>query len=100
MKGQKIRDYLVNEEKIDECKVDEYIDEIMKYNDIFDEFCRWLDERSFDFGEPVDVEGYTAKKIGELAPFMSGIGVYNFLISLREDPDRAKFYILEGFPML
>lgn len=48
----------------------------------------------------VSVEGYTAKKISELAPFMNAVGIYNFLVLLREQPEKAKVYITEGFPVL
>lgn len=95
-----IRDYLKNELNLKEDQVDRYAKNISKYDDIFNEFCAWLKQRNFDFENPVKVEGYTAKRISELAPFMSGVGVYNFLISFREDPERAKFYISEGFPRL
>jgi len=33
-----------------------------------------------------------------LAPFMDGVGIYNFLITLRERPENAKRIIAEGFP--
>ena len=45
----------------------------------------------------VTVEGYSAKEIRKLAPFLNDLGVYNFLISLRVDPEKAKKQIEEGF---
>ncbi|MDR2344126.1 MAG: hypothetical protein LBD86_06320 [Spirochaetaceae bacterium] len=44
------------------------------------------------------VEGYTAEMIARLAPFMDGVGVYNFLVTLRERPDNGKRIIVAGFP--
>ena len=69
-----------------------------KNEDIFKEFGEWVKTRNYDFQYPVTVEGYTAKQIHEIAPFLEGIGVYNFLVYLREMPEKAKAYMDAGFP--
>lgn len=76
------------------------IDKIKKYDDIYNEFCYWLEKRNYDKENPIEVAGYTAKQIVELNPKLDGIGVYNFLITLREEPERAKKYIETGFEEL
>ena len=93
-----IENYLISEQKVTGAVMLMLKDKILRYNDISDEFCQYLEQRNYDFEHPLTVEGYTAKQIHELAPFLEGIGVYNFLITLRENPERAKKYIEEGFP--
>ena len=73
------------------------IDKVKKYDDIYDEFCYWLEKRDYNRENPIAVNGYTAKQIHELNPRFEGIGVYNFLIMLRDDFQRAKEYMESGF---
>ena len=89
--------YLVTELKVTGSQLFSMIDKIKKYNDIYDEFCYWLENRNYDIDNPVLVNGYTAKQIHELNPKFEGIGVYNFLITLREKPQQAEEYIKSGF---
>lgn len=46
----------------------------------------------------IKIEGYTAKKIHEIAPKLDASGVYQFMITLCENPQKAKEYIKKGFP--
>ena len=89
--------YLVEEMGVTEPLLSMARNKIRKYNDIYDEFCYWLENRNFDKSDPLVVGGYTAKQIFELNPNFSGIGVYNFLIALRDEPEKAKRIIDEGF---
>jgi len=68
-----------------------------KHDDIRAELENWIDTREFPKDGAVTVEGYTAEAIFGLAPFMNGVGLYNFLITLRERPDNGKRIIAEGF---
>jgi len=70
-------------------------EKVMKYDDIAGEFGRWLERR--EYKEGVKIEGYTARGIYELAPKLDGIGVFNFLVTLRDDPEGARKIIQEGF---
>ena len=98
MKNQALLErYLVTELKITGGMMLTMADKIQKYDDIYDEFCYWLKNRNYDKDNPIKVEGYTAKQIFELNPKLDGIGVYNFMITLREYPERAKEYIKSGF---
>ena len=67
------------------------------HNDIRAELNAWIDTRSYSQSNALSVDGYTAADIAKLAPFMDGVGVYNFLITLRECPDNGKHIIAEGF---
>jgi hypothetical protein len=69
-----------------------------KHDDIRAELEKWIERQEYKRDNPLTIEGYTAEMIARLAPFMDGVGVYNFLITLRERPDNAKRIITEGFP--
>lgn len=70
-------------------------EKVMKYDDIAQEFARWLERREYEEG--LEIGGYTARGIYELAPRLDGIGVFNFLVTLRDDPEGAEEMIGEGF---
>jgi len=69
-----------------------------KHTDIRAELENWIEKREYPQEKPLTVEGYTAEMISKLAPFMDGVGVYNFLVTLRERPDNGKRIIADGFP--
>lgn len=71
-----------------------------KHSDIRTELEKWIEQQEYPQDNPLMVEGYTAKNISELAPFMNGVGVYNFLVTLRERPENGKRIIAEGFPIM
>ena len=95
-----IEKYLSDERGVSRARLQEMVEKIMRHQDIAAEFETWIQQRNYDFEHPIIVEGYTAKQIYELAPFLDGIGVYNFLITLREEPETAKKYIAEEFRVL
>ena len=88
---------LTTEKNIDETVANMSARKICKYDDIMNEFLQWTKTHSYDFVHPISSGGYTAKKISEMAPFLSGVGVYNFMASLRDDPELAKNCITNGF---
>jgi hypothetical protein len=69
-----------------------------KHHDIRAELEQWIDKREYPQDKPLTIEGYTAEMISNLAPFMDGVGVYNFMVTLRERPNNAKRIIATGFP--
>ena len=68
------------------------------HNDIRAELENWIERQVYQQDNPLTIEGYTAEAISKLAPFMDGVGVYNFMVTLRERPDNAKRIIAAGFP--
>lgn len=68
---------------------------VSKYEDIYGAFLNWLDKR--DFGDDLRIEGYTSAGIHRMAPELSGIGVYNFMVTLRDEPGVAREIIRGGF---
>lgn len=91
-----IEQYLQNERGIESKVVrQKLLEKVTRYDDIAQNFMRWLETR--EYGNELEIEGYTAQKIHELAPHLSGIGVFNFLVTLRDNPDEAQKIIAEGF---
>ncbi len=71
---------------------------LSKYDDIFNEFTKYLVQKTYDIPNAINVEGYTAKQIAELNSNFKATGVYTFLNYLREKPEEAKETIRKGFP--
>jgi len=69
-----------------------------RHSDIRVELEHWIDKKEYPSENPISINGYTAEKIALLAPFMDGVGVYNFMITLRERPENAEKIIAAGFP--
>jgi hypothetical protein len=69
-----------------------------RHNDIRAELEGWIVQQAYPKNNPLTIEGYTAEAISKRAPFMDGVGVYNFMVTIRERPDNAKRIIAEGFP--
>ncbi len=97
MDEEKVWQYLRNEKGNTEIVAERLIEKVEKYEDIAEEFGRWLEERDYEAENPVTVNGYTAKQIYELAPGLDGIGVYNFLVTLRDDPESVEEIIANNF---
>ena len=94
---KKIINYLINERKQKSEVAEKITLPVEKHNDICAELEQWIENREFPQDNPLTIEGYTAAMISKLAPFMDGVGVYNFLVTLRERPDNGKRIIAEGF---
>ncbi len=77
---------------------DRTILKLEQHPDISSELKQWITVRTYESNCPVSIEGYTAADIVKLAPFLDGVGVFTFLVSLREQPDKAKEQIAAGFP--
>jgi len=92
-----IMEYLLNEKKMTEVVAEKTEEKIIKYDDIHNDFKLWLERRTFTEETSLMIEGYTAKDIQNLAPFMDGLGVYTFMVTLRDNPEKAKEYIASGF---
>ena len=92
-----ITEYLVKEKQMAEVIAARTEAKLSKYEDIRKEFEFWLINKTYNSDTPLAVGGYTAQDICKLAPFMDGLGVFNFMVTLREDPIKAKEYIDGGF---
>ena len=93
-----IVDYFVKEKGTTEVVAKVLKKTLTKYPDIETEFRYWLDQRDYNAPDAVTIDGYTANKIAEIAPFLDASGVYQFMVTLRDDPAKAHDYIKNGFP--
>jgi len=96
----KIIEYLVNVRKQKPETAKKITLPIERHDDIRAELENWIERREYPQDNPLTIEGYTAEKISKLAPFMDGVGVYNFMVTLRERPENGKRMIAEGFPRM
>ena len=94
----KIIDYLVNKRKQKPEVATRIASPFKKHDDIRAELEQWIQLQTYKQDKPLKIEGYTAEMISKLAPFMDGVGIYNFMVTLRERPDNGKRIIAEGFP--
>jgi len=92
-----IINYLVNERNQKPEIAAKIASSFGRHDDIRAELETWLVRRAYPKDNPLTVEGYTAEMISKLAPFMDGVGAYNFLVTLRERPENGKRIIAEGF---
>jgi len=95
---EKIINYLINELNKKPQVAAKVSSSFEKHDDIRTELEQWIERREYPQDSLLSVEGFTAEAISKLAPFMDGVGVYNFLITLRERPENGKRIIAEGFP--
>jgi len=94
----KIIDYLVNVRDQKLMVATKIGASFEKHDDVVIEPEKWIEDQEYTQDNPLTIEGYTAEMISKLAPFMDGVGVYNFMVTLRERPENAKRIIAEGFP--
>lgn len=71
---------------------------LSKYDDIYNEFIKYLQKRSYDFDNAICINGYRANDIARLNPNFNGSGVYCFLVTLRDNKEEAEAIIQAGFP--
>lgn len=71
--------------------------DLSKYDDILNEFTKYLNQKTYDLENAIEINGYTAKKIHELNPSFEPTGVYTFMELLRTDPKKAEEIIKGGF---
>lgn len=93
-----IKNYLINVRNQKPEVAAKITQPIERHDDIRAELEKWIEKQEYPQDNPLTIEGYTAETISKLAAFMDGVGVYNFMVTLRERPDNAKRIIAEGFP--
>ena len=93
----KILKYYLEEKKVTPVVANVLMKKILKYGDIANEFSMYLDTRSFRFENALVVEGYTAEKLSQISP-LDAAGVYAFMVTLRDDKEKALDTIKKGFP--
>lgn len=75
---------------------DGILEKLNRNSDLKAEFHQWLKTRDFP-ENGIEVEGINAKALSETT-HLSPIGVYTFLIYLREKPEEALVKLKKGLP--
>ncbi len=89
LRNDLIADYLSSTGKYSEKRQTEIIEKLNKYRDLFFEFYDYiLDEQFVKDDVAIKIEGFTAKSLATKYP-LSPLGAYNYLIYLRETPQKA-----------
>lgn len=78
--------------------IENKLEKLARNSDIMDEFRYWIENHTY-VTPGVEVEGYSAKSISKLSRYLDGEGAFMLLIELRENPDKAKKRIKDGFVM-
>lgn len=96
----KILTYLINILKFPEKRAVSVFEKLNTYQDIVNEFANCINGDQFNYCDNgIVVEGHTAKSLKEtVGNKLSDLGVYNYLIYLRENPDEAKKDLAAGLP--
>ena len=95
MDKNRVFKYCTEELKVSLSEAERLFKKVSKYEDIYSEFLNWLD--THNYASEVKIAGYSSRQIHELAPNLSGIGVYNFMVTLRDNPDLAQEIIQSRF---
>ena len=97
----KIITYLINIAKLTEKRALTSYEKLNQHEDILNEFANCINEEQFNYCDNgIIVEGYSAKSLKEkVGNKLSDLGVYNYLIYLRENPDEAKQNLDAGLPV-
>jgi len=95
---EKILDYLLKDLSQPNLVASIILEKFKRNPDIAEELEKWIETKKFPpANTAVSVESYTAEEISRLAPFMDGLGTYNFLITLRERPEVGKQILANNF---
>lgn len=97
----KIITYLINIAKLTEKRALASYEKLNQHEDILNEFANCINEEQFNYCDNgIIVEGYSAKSLKEkVGNKLSDLGVYKYLIYLREKPDEAKQNLDAGLPV-
>ena len=93
-----VLNYLLTETAMTEKEALDTFHDLEKYQDILEEFTKWIQTRKYLAQDAIRVEGYTAQKLVE-STRLSPVGAYNYLIALREKPEEALDWLKRGLPI-
>lgn len=85
------------EAQMTEKQMEETAENLLKYDDIALAVQHHIEYDEYD--DSIFVEGYTAKKLhDEVKDKLAVIGIYNYLITLKENPEQGKKWLEQGLP--
>ncbi len=95
MQKNKVLEFCTKELQVSPREAERLFMKVSKYEDIYSEFMNWLDNREYIDG--ISIRNYSSRQIHALAPRLNGMGVYAFMVTLRDNPGLAKEIIQSGF---
>lgn len=95
----KIRKFLVEKRHFTPLEAERLANKIMKYDDILQEFLGVVETKKIP-EDGVNVGNWTAKTLSEKLQHLELENVYEFLVGLRDEPEKFEKYIAEGAPTL
>ena len=93
---EQIRNYLLSKGSLSERRADMAISKLERHKDIYLEFAEYVANDAFPQAG-LSVAGYTAAFLNQNYP-LSPLGAYNYLIYLREMPQKALEDLKAGLP--
>ena len=95
---ENIRNYISKEVGLSSEQLEDAIDKLTCYKDICEESLYWINNRRFvDDSRCLIIDGFSAKKLYETT-YLQPIGAYNYLVSLRNNPQTALENLKSGLP--
>lgn len=92
-----ITEYILHRMKLSQTRAEKSYEKIARYTDICKEFYQYIMDDEVFTPNPIKVEGFTAQHLATNYP-LSALGAYNYLIYLREMPEKALADLKVGLP--
>ncbi len=92
-----ITEYILHHMKLSQTRAEKSYEKIARYADICKEFYQYIMDDEVFTPNPIKVEGFTAQHLATNYP-LSALGAYNYLIYLREMPEKALADLKAGLP--
>lgn len=92
-----ITEYILHRMKLSQTRAEKSYEKIARYADIRKEFYQYIMDDEVFTPNPIKVEGFTAQHLAANYP-LSALGAYNYLIYLREMPEKALADLKAGLP--
>ena len=92
-----IAEYILHHMKLSQTRAEKSYEKIARYADIRKEFYQYIMDDEVFTPNPIKVEGFTAQHLATNYP-LSALGAYNYLIYLREMPEKALADLKAGLP--
>ncbi len=92
-----ITEYILHHMKLSQTRAEKSYEKIARHADIRKEFYQYIIDDEVFTPNPIKVKGFTAQHLATNYP-LSVLGAYNYLIYLREMPEKALAYLKAGLP--
>ncbi len=92
-----ITEYILHHMKLSQTRAEKSYEKIARYADIRKEFYQYIMDDEVFASNPIRVEGLSAQHLATNFP-LSPLGAYNYLIYLREMPEKALADLKAGLP--